>query len=99
MTDGRQEDHVRMVRRHLRFFGTVQGVGFRWHALHAAGLYGVSGWVRNEWDGSVSIEAQGTERQIEQLILAVECGSFVHVEHMSSELIPPVDGEHSFQVV
>jgi acylphosphatase len=43
-----------MVRKHIVFYGSVQGVGFRYRARQAAGLVGCTGWVRNEWDGSVS---------------------------------------------
>ena len=41
-------------RKHIVFYGSVQGVGFRYRARQAAGLVGCTGWVRNEWDGSVS---------------------------------------------
>lgn len=50
-----------IVRKHIIFYGYVQGVGFRYRARHAADLYGCTGWVRNEWDGSVSMEIQGEE--------------------------------------
>lgn len=43
----------------LRFTGQVQGVGFRWTARHVANELGLTGWVRNEPDGSVSMELQG----------------------------------------
>ena len=39
-----------MLRKHITFYGWVQGVGFRYRARHAAQLYGCTGWVRNEWD-------------------------------------------------
>jgi len=39
--------------------GHVQGVGFRYAAMRAAELYNISGFVRNEPDGSVYIEAEG----------------------------------------
>lgn len=45
-----------MIRKHIIFRGWVQGVGFRWRACQAAELYGCTGWVRNEWDGAVSME-------------------------------------------
>lgn len=48
----------------LRFEGEVQGVGFRWVSRRLANELGLSGWVRNEWDGSVSMELQGTDDQI-----------------------------------
>ena len=44
-----------MVRKHISFYGWVQGVGFRYRARHVAELYGCTGWVRNEWDASVSM--------------------------------------------
>jgi len=52
---------MNMIRKHISFYGWVQGVGFRYRARHAAELYGYTGWVRNEWDGSVTMEIQGTE--------------------------------------
>ena len=36
-----------VVRKHIIFFGYVQGVGFRYRARHAADHYGCTGWVRN----------------------------------------------------
>ena len=47
-----------MIRRHIVFTRSVQGVGFRYRARHAAELYGCTGWVRNEYDGSVVMEIQ-----------------------------------------
>ena len=54
-----------MVRKHIVFYGSVQGVGFRWRAKNAAEHFSCTGWVRNEWDESVSMEIQGTEEAIE----------------------------------
>ncbi|MBR6351839.1 MAG: acylphosphatase, partial [Firmicutes bacterium] len=44
---------MNIIRRHIVFYGWVQGVGFRWRARNAAQAVGVTGWVRNEYDGSV----------------------------------------------
>ena len=46
-------------RLHLRFVGQVQGVGFRWTSMGVARDLGLTGWVRNERDGSVTAEIQG----------------------------------------
>ncbi len=60
-----QESRKPEVRRlALRFAGEVQGVGFRWTAQRIANTHGLTGWVRNEWDGSVQMELQGTSEQI-----------------------------------
>ena len=48
-----------MRRVRLRFVGRVQGVGFRWTARNIAASLGVTGWVKNECDGSVTLELQG----------------------------------------
>ena len=82
-----------MIRKHIVFTGSVQGVGFRYRARHAAELYGCTGWVRNEYDGSVVMEIQGTEEQIDRVILAVERGSFVRIENMNAKSIPVVEDE------
>ena len=86
-----------VIRRRMRFTGWVQGVGFRWRARHAASLYGCTGWVRNEWDGSVTMEIQGTEEQIDRVILAVEAGSYIRIENMQSCIIPVIPEERSFE--
>ena len=52
------------VRKHFEFYGEVQGVGFRWICRQSASACGVTGWVRNEYDGSVTLELQGSEEQI-----------------------------------
>jgi acylphosphatase len=45
----------------VKVTGRVQGVAFRWEAQHAAERLGVTGWVRNEPDGSVFVVAEGEE--------------------------------------
>jgi acylphosphatase len=52
----------------LRIEGRVQGVGFRYSALHAARRYGVRGWVKNEYDGSVTAYCEGDESSVELFI-------------------------------
>ena len=47
------------VRRRLNFRGRVQGVGFRYKPKNLAKSMGLTGWVRNEMDGTVTLEIQG----------------------------------------
>ena len=49
----------------LRIEGIVQGVGFRRAARAKANQLGVSGFVRNEDDASVTIEAEADEATLE----------------------------------
>ena len=86
-----------IIRKHITFYGWVQGVGFRYRARHAAELYGCTGWVRNEWDGSVTMEIQGTEEAIDNVILAIEAGRYVRIENMDSWMIPVDPEERGFK--
>ena len=47
--------------------GRVQGVGFRWFVEREAHILGISGWVRNNPDGSVEILAMGSRDQLVML--------------------------------
>ncbi|MEQ1691831.1 MAG: acylphosphatase [Gemmatimonas sp.] len=57
-----------------RAFGRVQGVGYRWFVRETAHAIDVSGWVRNEPDGSVCVVAAGSTEQLEHLERALRCG-------------------------
>ena len=76
------------IRKHIIFYGSVQGVGFRYRAQYAAEAYGVSGWVRNLYDGSVEMEAEGTEQSIDNMLLAIEKGSYIRIDDMKVKTIP-----------
>lgn len=89
----------RIIRKHIVCYGWVQGVGFRYRARHAADLYGVTGWVRNDLDGSVTMEVQGTEAQIDNVIIAIERGSYVRIERMDVRTVPVVEHERDFRTV
>lgn len=56
------------IREHYVFFGRVQGVGFRYRAKYVANGLRITGWVRNDWDGTVEMEAQGTLEQLNQML-------------------------------
>ena len=56
------------VRRRYRFVGSVQGVGFRWTTTNLANSVGATGWVMNEYDGSVTAEIQGIREQVQAVI-------------------------------
>lgn len=86
------------VRKYIRFYGQVQAVGFRWTAMQAAKLYGVTGWVRNEYDDSVSMEIQGTERQIDDVIAAIDRGTYIVIDRMEVKKLETVEEERGFRV-
>lgn len=63
-----------LVRLDATVRGRVQGVGFRYHVLRRAMELGLSGWVANEWDGSVHCRAEGPRPDLESLLAALETG-------------------------
>lgn len=63
-----------MRRVSLTIFGRVQGVGFRYATKMVADKVGVTGLVRNLLDGTVYIEARGTDREVSDFIQAVKKG-------------------------
>ncbi len=64
-----------MVRYHIVIHGDVQGVGFRYYTQKNAFACGVKGWVRNKLDGSVEIDAEGSETNIAFFLGALKRGS------------------------
>lgn len=87
-----------MKRYRLRFYGRVQGVGFRYTASHAANMYRLTGYVKNEYDGSVTCEVQGREEDIEQFIATIYRGRFIEVDRIDKTPLAIIEDERSFDV-
>ena len=85
------------MRKRYTFTGSVQGVGFRWRARQAASLYDCTGWIRNEWDGSVTMEIQGGEQDIDRVLETVRDGRFIWIEGTKEEIIPEEPDEYGFR--
>ena len=61
-------------RLHAVIEGRVQGVGFRAFVQHNAATLGLRGWVRNKWDGTVELVAEGERQQLDRLLGAIRRG-------------------------
>ncbi len=88
-----------MVRRHMYISGDVQGVGFRYRANYAAKGLGLTGYVRNLYDGRVEIEVQGDRELISRFLGEIDAGSFIHIDNIEARDIPVVEDERSFNVL
>ena len=88
---------VEKVRYHINFYGDVQGVGFRYTACHAAQMYGCSGWVKNQYDGSVSMEIQGTEGEINMVLEKIKNGRFISIDRIEKKKTANRDDEWGFE--
>jgi acylphosphatase len=79
--------------------GRVQGVGFRWFVEREAHILGISGWVRNNADGSVEIMAQGTRDQLLGLRSRLRQGPrAARVDNVEESEAGPVAGLNSFRI-
>lgn len=88
----------KQIRKHIRFHGRVQGVGFRYTACYAAEAAGVTGWVKNERDGTVTMEVQGSEEQIDHVIQTLNQGRYIMIQSMDVKTIPLDESEREFYV-
>ncbi|MBQ9153167.1 MAG: acylphosphatase [Solobacterium sp.] len=87
------------IRKHIVFHGEVQGVGFRWRAMRAAEMQGCTGWVRNEWDGSVTMEIQGNRYGIEAVLESLQKGAYIRIENTEEKEVPLQEEEREFRVL
>jgi len=73
----------------LKIFGKVQGVFFRVETKEHADRLGITGWVKNESDGTVMIEAEGDQEGLQKLLAWCKIGTrgstVSKVEHEWSE--------------
>jgi acylphosphatase len=79
--------------------GRVQGVGFRWFVEREAHMLGISGWVRNNHDGSVEVLAQGTRDQLSGLHSRLREGPrAARVDAVEISEARPTSGLSSFRI-
>ncbi len=82
------------IRKRFVFHGRVQGVGFRYTAKYLADSLGLTGWVRNEYDGTVQMEVQGRETMIYKLMEGLNRGRYISIDWIDDEEIPTLDESH-----
>ena len=87
-----------MKRYRLQFYGSVQGVGFRYTARHAANMFRLTGYVKNEYDGSVTCEVQGNPDAIDAFVRTLNQGRFIDISYVDRNEMPVVEDERSFEV-
>jgi acylphosphatase len=63
-----------MARVHVVISGRVQGVAYRYFAEKYADALGITGWVRNLYDGGVEVLAEGDRANLEQFLARLKEG-------------------------
>lgn len=87
----------------VRYFGTatgrVQGVGFRMFVQQNALELGITGWVKNMEDGTVTMEVQGTQEAIDRLEAIIREGNyFIKVQSFGLEVREVIAMERRFDI-
>ena len=80
------------VRRRYSIEGQVQGVGFRYRARYAAQSLGLTGWVENEDDGSVTLEVQGDPALFLKLFALIQRSDYIQITRSASATSPLTRG-------
>ena len=88
-----------IVRKAGRAEGRVQGVGFRFFVQSNAKAMGITGWVKNMSDGSVTMELQGEPQIVDRLIAKIQRGNdWIKVTNFELSDLPVVAGENKFAI-
>jgi acylphosphatase len=79
--------------------GRVQGVNFRYYTQRRATELGLTGFVRNLWDGTVEAVAEGPRPGLEELLAFLRVGPrSAYVTQVNTEWLAPTGEFHRFEV-
>ena len=86
------------MRMQVRYAGRVQGVGFRATARSIAARHPVTGWVRNEPEGTVLMEIQGKDTDVHAALADLAAAMSRNIHTANALPIADSPGEHGFQI-
>jgi len=86
-------------RAHVYVSGRVQGVFFRAWVSDQARRLGLTGWVRNRFDGRVEAVFEGSPEEVGQIVkLCHEGPDHARIDTVLDDYSEPVEGFTSFEV-
>lgn len=92
-------DSENAIRRAITVGGRVQGVGFRFFTQQTAINLRITGWVKNQSDGTVTMEVQGTPEQLDTLLVRLKKGNgYSKVTQVDIENLEVEKGENKFGI-
>lgn len=86
------------MRVQITYRGRVQGVGFRATAREVARGWPVTGFVRNEADGTVWMEVQGESAAVEGMLLRLSEVMGRNIQRADRRDTAELRGETTFEV-
>lgn len=85
---------------HVVVIGRVQGVGFRYSTMNKAKAYNLTGWVQNKIDGTVELEAEGVEEEVDAFLNELKLGfnQFIRVDDVKLDTKQEHKGYTKFSI-
>ena len=87
------------IRKEFHFEGNVQNIGFRFEVQSHAKPLGITGYAKNNEDGSVTAELQGTEKNINKVINDLHNIDRIQIDSMTEKEIPLDYYENDFYIL
>lgn len=87
------------IRKEFHFEGNVQNIGFRFEVQSHAKLLGITGYAKNNDDGSVTAELQGKPSDIYKVILNLQNIDRIQINFIQEKDIPLNYYEKDFSII
>ena len=87
------------IRKEFHFEGNVQNIGFRCEVQSHAKPLGITGYAKNNEDGSVTAQLQGSLEDINRVILSLQNIDRIQIDSITSKEIPLDYYEKDFSII
>lgn len=87
------------IRKEFRFEGNVQNIGFRFEIQSHSKPLGITGYAKNNDDGSVTAQFQGKPNDINKVILDLQNIDRIQIDFISEKDLPLDYYENDFYIL
>lgn len=87
------------IRKEFHFEGNVQNIGFRFEVQSHAMPLGITGYAKNNDDGSVTAQFQGSLENIDNVILSLQNIDRIQIDSITEKEIPLDYYENDFCIL
>lgn len=87
------------IRKEFHFEGNVQNIGFRFEVQSHAKPLGITGYAKNNDDGSVTAQLQGSEKNINKVITDLQNIDRIQIDSVTEKEIPLDYYENVFYIL
>lgn len=87
------------IRKEFHFEGNVQNIGFRFEVQSHAKPLGITGYAKNNEDGSVTAQLQGNLQDINKVIKGLQNIDRIQIDSITEREIPLDYYENDFSIL